>query len=53
MSTDLFTKNFNRLFTEMPSHHYMEESQILLSMANDDISDADNIRIAVKVGRWE
>lgn len=33
----------------MPSYHYMDESQILLSTANDDIPDADGIRIAIKV----
>lgn len=38
-----------RLFTEMPSYHYMDESKILLSVANDDIPDTDKIRIAVKV----
>jgi len=27
----------------------MDESQILLNVANDDIPDADGIRIAVKV----
>lgn len=37
----------------MPSFHYMDESQILLSIANDDIPDADEIRIAVKVSRSE
>lgn len=40
---------FFRLFTEMPSNHYIDESQILLNMANDDIPDADRIRISVKV----
>lgn len=35
----------------MPSYHYMDESQILLSVANDDIPDADGIRIAVKVSK--
>jgi len=33
----------------MPSFHYIDESQILLNVANDDIPDADGIRIAVKV----
>lgn len=36
----------------MPSYHYTDESQILLSVANDDISDVDGIRIAVKVMVW-
>lgn len=38
----------SKLFTAMPSYHYMDESQILLNVANDDITDADNVRIAVK-----
>lgn len=29
----------------------MDESQILLNVANDDIPDADGIRIAIKVGK--
>lgn len=35
----------------MPSNHYIDESQILLNMANDDIPDADHIRISVKVDK--
>ncbi|EZA53178.1 hypothetical protein DMN91_004907 [Ooceraea biroi] len=41
-------EKMSKLFTEMSSYHYMDESQILLNVANDDIPDADNIRIAVK-----
>ncbi|XP_012063772.1 PREDICTED: probable DNA replication complex GINS protein PSF2 [Atta cephalotes] len=41
-------EKMSKLFTEMPSSHYMDESQILLNVANDDIPDADGIRIAVK-----
>ncbi|KAL0118812.1 hypothetical protein PUN28_009464 [Cardiocondyla obscurior] len=41
-------EKMSKLFTEMPSCHYMDESQILLNIANDDISDSDGIRIAVK-----
>ena len=37
----------------MPSNNYIDESQILLSVANDDISDADGIRIAVKVNETD
>lgn len=40
-----------RLFTEMPSNHYIDESQILLNVANDDIPDADCIRTSVKVDK--
>lgn len=36
-------------FTEMPSYHYMDEAQLLLSVASDDIPDADIIRTGVKV----
>jgi len=35
----------------MPSNHYIDESQILLNVANDDIPDADRIRISVKVDK--
>ncbi|XP_011154627.1 probable DNA replication complex GINS protein PSF2 [Harpegnathos saltator] len=41
-------EKMSKLFTEMPSYHYIDESQILLSTGNDDIPDADGIRIAVK-----
>lgn len=33
----------------MPSNHYMDETQLLLSAASDDIHEADKIRTAVKV----
>ena len=33
----------------MPSNHYMEEAQMLLTTASDDIPDADKIRTAIKV----
>lgn len=38
-----------RLFTKMPSNHYMDEAQLLLSVGSDDISDSDKIRTAIKV----
>ena len=38
-----------RLFTKMPSNHYVDETQLLLSAASDDIHEADKIRTAVKV----
>ncbi|GAB1860844.1 DNA replication complex GINS protein PSF2 [Camponotus japonicus] len=41
-------EKMSKLFTEMPSNHYIDESQILLNVANDDIPDADRIRISVK-----
>lgn len=33
----------------MPSDHFMDEAQLLLTAAPDDIPDADNIRTAIKV----
>lgn len=33
----------------MPSTHYMDESQLLLTNAPDDIPDVDQVRTAVKV----
>lgn len=33
----------------MPSNHYVDETQLLLSAASDDIHEADKIRTAVKV----
>ncbi|XP_014231798.1 probable DNA replication complex GINS protein PSF2 [Trichogramma pretiosum] len=37
-----------KLFTEMPSDHFMDEAQMLLTAGADDIPDVDNIRTAVK-----
>ena len=33
----------------MPSNHFMDEAQMLLMAASDDIPDVDNIRTAIKV----
>ncbi|XP_076183282.1 DNA replication complex GINS protein PSF2-like protein isoform X2 [Ptiloglossa arizonensis] len=41
-------EKLSKLFTKMPSNHFMDEAQLLLSVASDDISDADRIRTAVK-----
>ncbi|XP_032686808.1 probable DNA replication complex GINS protein PSF2 [Odontomachus brunneus] len=41
-------ERMSKLFTEMPSYHYIDESHILLNMADDDIPDADGIRTAIK-----
>ncbi|XP_034181977.2 DNA replication complex GINS protein PSF2-like protein [Osmia lignaria lignaria] len=41
-------EKLSRLFTKMPSNHYMDEAQLLLSVASDDIPDADGIRTAIK-----
>ncbi|XP_014204501.1 DNA replication complex GINS protein PSF2 [Copidosoma floridanum] len=37
-----------KLFTRMPSNHFMDEAQMLLNAAADDIPEADKIRTAVK-----
>ncbi|KAG7198864.1 hypothetical protein KM043_015690 [Ampulex compressa] len=41
-------EKLSKLFTKMPSDHYMDEAQLLFSIANDDIPDADRIRTAIK-----
>lgn len=33
----------------MPSDHFMDEAQLLLTAAPEDIPDVDNIRTAIKV----
>uniref|UniRef100_A0A1B6CNC0 DNA replication complex GINS protein PSF2 n=1 Tax=Clastoptera arizonana TaxID=38151 RepID=A0A1B6CNC0_9HEMI len=38
----------NRLFTKMPDEHYMQVTQMLLSVAGDDIERSDEIRTAIK-----
>lgn len=38
----------SKLFTKMPSEHYMEEAQMILNAAPDDIVDVDDIRTSVK-----
>ncbi|XP_058796923.1 probable DNA replication complex GINS protein PSF2 [Phymastichus coffea] len=38
----------NKLFTKMPSSHYMDESHLVLTHAPDDIPDVDNVRTAIK-----
>ncbi|XP_076756142.1 DNA replication complex GINS protein PSF2-like protein [Xylocopa sonorina] len=41
-------EKLSKLFTKMPSNHYIDEAQLLLSIASDDIPNADTIRTAVK-----
>lgn len=38
----------SRLFTKMPSEHYMVEAHLLLSVASDDIPQCDQIRTILK-----
>lgn len=38
----------SKFFTEMPSKHYMEITQLLLQHASDDVPMADAIRTLVK-----
>lgn len=38
----------SRFFTEMPSKHYMEVTQLLLKYATDDIPHADETRTLIK-----
>ncbi|XP_047003250.1 probable DNA replication complex GINS protein PSF2 [Schistocerca americana] len=38
----------SRLFTRMPSEHYMVESHLLLGAASDDIPQAEEIRTVIK-----
>ncbi|XP_015603178.1 probable DNA replication complex GINS protein PSF2 [Cephus cinctus] len=38
----------SKVFTKMPSNHYMDEVHMLLGAASDDIPNADEIRTAVK-----
>ncbi|XP_023027810.1 DNA replication complex GINS protein PSF2-like protein isoform X2 [Leptinotarsa decemlineata] len=37
-----------RLFTKMPSEHYMIEAKLLLGCASDDVPRADEIRTIIK-----
>ncbi|KAJ8681305.1 hypothetical protein QAD02_017092 [Eretmocerus hayati] len=37
-----------KFFTQMPSNHFMDEAQMLISAAPDDIPEVDRIRTAVK-----
>lgn len=39
---------FYRLFTKMPSEHYMVEAKLLLAVAAEDIPRSDEIRTIVK-----
>ncbi|KAK2581182.1 hypothetical protein KPH14_007986 [Odynerus spinipes] len=41
-------EKLSKLFTKMPSPHYMDEAQLLLSVASDDIHESDKIRTAIK-----
>ncbi|XP_047361935.1 probable DNA replication complex GINS protein PSF2 isoform X3 [Vespa velutina] len=46
------TEKLSKLFTKMPSSHYMDEAQLLLSVASDDIHESEKIRTAIKfIGR--
>ncbi|XP_012275329.1 probable DNA replication complex GINS protein PSF2 isoform X2 [Orussus abietinus] len=38
----------SKVFTKMPSNHYMEEAQLLLNAAPDDIPEIDDIRTMIK-----
>ncbi|XP_031779005.1 probable DNA replication complex GINS protein PSF2 [Nasonia vitripennis] len=38
----------SKLFTRMPNNHFMDEAQMLLTAAPDDIPDVDNIRTIIK-----
>ncbi|XP_047361934.1 probable DNA replication complex GINS protein PSF2 isoform X2 [Vespa velutina] len=42
------TEKLSKLFTKMPSSHYMDEAQLLLSVASDDIHESEKIRTAIK-----
>ncbi|XP_012144613.1 DNA replication complex GINS protein PSF2-like protein [Megachile rotundata] len=41
-------EKLSKLFTKMPSNHYIDEAQLLLNVASDDIPDSDAIRTAIK-----
>ncbi|XP_076287246.1 DNA replication complex GINS protein PSF2-like protein [Lasioglossum baleicum] len=41
-------EKLSKLFTKMPSNHYIDEAQLLLSHGNEDIPDSDVIRTAIK-----
>ena len=41
-------EKLSKLFTKMPSNHYIDEAQVLLNAASDDMPEADQIRTAVK-----
>lgn len=38
----------NRIFTKMPSEHYMIEAQLILKSAPEDVPHAEEIRTAIK-----
>lgn len=41
----------HRLFTKMPSEHYMEEAQMILSVAAEDFPKAGEVRVILKVSK--
>ncbi|XP_034946216.1 probable DNA replication complex GINS protein PSF2 [Chelonus insularis] len=41
-------EKLSKAFTVMPSNHYMDEAHILLSTADEDLHNVDNIRTTVK-----
>lgn len=41
-------EKLSKLFTKMPNSHYMDEAQLLLNVASDDIHESDKIRTAIK-----
>ncbi|XP_031849738.1 DNA replication complex GINS protein PSF2-like protein [Nomia melanderi] len=41
-------EKLSKLFTKMPSNHYIDEAQLLLSHGSEDIPDSDRIRTAIK-----
>ncbi|XP_066596987.1 probable DNA replication complex GINS protein PSF2 [Prorops nasuta] len=41
-------EKLSKLFTKMPSNHYMDEAHLLLSIGSDDIPEGDTIRTAIK-----
>lgn len=43
----------DRFFTRMPHEHYLEVTNLLLKVASDDISRAEQIRELVKVVPFE
>lgn len=38
----------NRIFTKMPSEHYMVEAQLILKCAAEDVAHSEEIRTAIK-----
>lgn len=39
---------FRRIFTKMPSEHYMIEAQLILQCAPEDVAHSEEIRTAIK-----